>query len=77
MAPPGAIDVEAVTDTTGVTLPNPLSAPIPKNNEIFGRRRKTDKSQWGVAAPADSASFRQRSYEGFPKAKRWDREYYD
>jgi aromatic amino acid aminotransferase I len=75
MAPPGAIDVEAVTDTTGVTLPNPLAAPIPKNNEIFGRRRKTDKAQWGVAAPADSASFRQRSYEGLPKARRWDREY--
>jgi aromatic amino acid aminotransferase I len=76
MAPPGAIEVEAVSDTTGVTLPDPLTAPIPKNNDVAGRRRKADKSQWGVAAPANSATFRQRSYEGLPKAKRWDREYY-
>lgn len=74
MAPPAAIEVEAVTDTTGVTLPNPLSAPV-KSNEINGRRRKTDKSQWGVAAPSDTANFRHKSYDHKPKAKRWDREF--
>lgn len=73
MSPPAAIEVEAVTDTTGVTIPNPLSVPV-KSNELNGRRRKTDKSQWGVAAPCDSVHFRQRNYDHKPKAKRWDRE---
>jgi aromatic amino acid aminotransferase I len=72
MAPPSAIEVEAVTDTTGVTLPDPLAADV-KSNEIYGRRKKTDKRQWGVAAPADSANFRHKSYEHKPLAKRWDR----
>ncbi|KAH7124002.1 aromatic amino acid aminotransferase 1 [Dendryphion nanum] len=71
MAPPSAIEVEAVTDTSGVTLPNPLSVPV-KTNEILGRRKKTDKSQWGVAAPCASVNFRHRSYDHKPKAKRWD-----
>ncbi|KAF2013370.1 PLP-dependent transferase [Aaosphaeria arxii CBS 175.79] len=71
MAPPAAIEVEAVTDTTGVTLPNPLAAPL-KSNEIYGRRRKTDKKQWGVAAPSNSAHFRHGSCDHKPKAKRWD-----
>ncbi|KAF2186864.1 PLP-dependent transferase [Zopfia rhizophila CBS 207.26] len=71
MAPPSAIAVEAVTDTSGVTLPDPLSASV-KSNEIYGRRRKTDKSQWGVAAPSDSVNFRYHSHDHKPKAKRWD-----
>ncbi|KAF2118560.1 pyridoxal phosphate-dependent transferase [Lophiotrema nucula] len=71
MAPPGAIEVEAVTDTTGVTLPDPLAAPI-QSNEIYGRRRKHLKNQWGVAAPADSKNFRHKDYDDKPLAKRWD-----
>ncbi|KAF2682786.1 PLP-dependent transferase [Lentithecium fluviatile CBS 122367] len=71
MAPPSAIEVEAVTDTSGVTIPDPLSAPI-RSNEILGRRKKTDKRQWGVAAPSDTSHFRLKSYEGKPKARRWD-----
>ncbi|PSN69683.1 aromatic amino acid aminotransferase 1 [Corynespora cassiicola Philippines] len=71
MAPPSAIEVTSVTDTTGVTLPDPLAAHV-KSNEVHGRRRKADKSQWGVAAPADSVNFRLKSYEGKPKARRWD-----
>lgn len=73
MAPPAAIEVEAVTDTTAVTLPNPLTAPV-KTNDQYGRK-KTDKSQWGTAAPADSVTFRRRKYDDKPKAKRWDRTY--
>lgn len=73
MAPPSAIEVEAVTDTTGITLPNPLNVAL-KSNEISGRRRKADKSQWGTAAPSTSASFRHDDYSDRPKAKRWDRE---
>lgn len=74
MAPPGAIDVDAITDTTGVTLPDPLSVPV-KQNDIYGRRRKSEKSAWGVAAPADTMKYRQKSYEDKPMAKRWDRMY--
>jgi aromatic amino acid aminotransferase I len=73
MAPPSATEVEAVTDTTGVTLPDPLSMNM-KSNEINGRRRKTVKGQWGVAAPADSVNFRQKEHGHKPMAKRWDRE---
>ncbi|KAF2281306.1 PLP-dependent transferase [Westerdykella ornata] len=72
MAPPAAIEVNAVTDTTAITLPDPLKAPIPKSNDIYGRRRKADKSQWGTAAPADSANFRQGNYDDKPMARRWD-----
>jgi aromatic amino acid aminotransferase I len=72
MSPPSAIEVEAVTDTSGVTLLPLFSFPL-ASNEIYGRRRKTEKRHWGTAAPSDSANFRQGSYEGKPKAKRWDR----
>lgn len=73
MAPPAATEVEAVTDTTGVTLPDPLAVGV-KSNEINGRRKKTVKSQWGVAAPADSVNFRHGDHGHKPNAKRWDRE---
>ncbi len=72
MAPPSAIEVSAVSDTTGVTLPNPLTVPV-QSNEIRGRRRKTNAAQWGVAAPSDTANFRLNSYDHKPKAKRWNR----
>jgi len=73
MAPPSAIEVTAETDTSGITLPNPLTAPI-TSNDIFGRRKKASNSQWGTAAASDTANFRLKSYEKKPKAKRWDRE---
>jgi aromatic amino acid aminotransferase I len=75
MAPPSAIEVSAETDTTGVTIPNPLTAPI-GSNEILGRRKKTNKSQWGIAAASDTANFRLKAYDSKPKAKRWDRKHY-
>jgi len=75
MAPPSAIEVEAITDTSAITMPDPLSAPI-KSNDILGRRQKSDRRQWGVAAPADTSHFRLKSYEGKPKARRWDRSYF-
>ncbi|KAH9873458.1 hypothetical protein IAQ61_004081, partial [Plenodomus lingam] len=70
MAPPSAIEVSAVTDTSGVTLADPSSAPI-QSSEILGKRRKTNKSQWVVAAPSDTSTFRLRSYDDKPLAKRW------
>ena len=75
MSPPSAIEVEAVTDTSGVTIPDPLSAPL-KSNEISGRRKKAPKSQWVVAAHADSINFRQRPNDHKPKARNWDRKCY-
>ncbi|KAF2084019.1 PLP-dependent transferase [Saccharata proteae CBS 121410] len=69
--PPGAVDVEAVTDTTGLTLPNPLETPM-RINDIHGRRKKTDKAQWGTAALASSDKFRAYEHDHKPKAKCWD-----
>ncbi|CAI6280444.1 unnamed protein product [Periconia digitata] len=71
MAPPAAIEVLGDSDTTGITIPDPLAVPI-RTNDILGRRRKTESRQWGTAAPCDTASFRLKSYAGKPKAKRWD-----
>ena len=70
--PPAAIEVEAVTDTTAVTIPDPFTAPL-KTNELYGRRRKTEKSQWGVAAPVNTANFQHQKHDLKPMAKRWDR----
>ncbi|KAF2459894.1 pyridoxal phosphate-dependent transferase [Lineolata rhizophorae] len=69
--PPGPMEVDAVTDTQGVTIPDPLTRPI-RSNEILGRRKAPPKTQWGVAAAAHSSSFRQGPSEGKPKARRWD-----
>ncbi|KAF1840037.1 aromatic amino acid aminotransferase 1 [Cucurbitaria berberidis CBS 394.84] len=71
MAPPSAIEVSAVTDTSGIIIPDPLTAPV-QSNEILGRRNKTNRSQWGVAAPSNTANFRLKSYDHRPKAKRWE-----
>ena len=70
MSPPSAVEVSAISDTSGVTIPNPLSAPV-QSNEIHGRRKKTAASQWGVAAPADTTNFRLKSHGHKPKAKQW------
>jgi hypothetical protein len=70
--PPAAIEVEAVTDTTAVTISDPFTAPL-KTNELYGRRRKTEKSQWGVAAPVNTANFQLQRHDLKPMAKRWDR----
>lgn len=64
-------EVEAVTDTTGVTIPDPLSAPL-QINQIYGRRKKALKSQWGIAAPSTSDQFKSVSLKSKPKSKRWD-----
>ncbi|KAF2132724.1 aromatic amino acid aminotransferase 1 [Dothidotthia symphoricarpi CBS 119687] len=71
MAPPSAIEVSAVSDTSGVTIPNPLTASV-ESNEIHGRRIKVNKGQWGVAAPSNTANFRLKSHDHKPKARRWD-----
>ncbi|KAF2099648.1 PLP-dependent transferase [Rhizodiscina lignyota] len=65
------LEVEAVTDTEGVTIPNPLLQPL-KINEINGRRKRAEDSQWVVAAPSNTSSFKLHSSKGKPKARRWD-----
>lgn len=72
--PPAAVEVEGVTDTSGVTIPDPLAAPLAVN-ELHGRRRAHQKSQWGVAAPSMTESFKLRDHSHKPKAKSWDREW--
>jgi hypothetical protein len=72
MAPPGALEALAVTDTQGITIPDPLSAPL-KINEMYGRRKVPAKSQWGVAAPSTSDQFKLQNNDGKPMAKKWDR----
>lgn len=71
MAPSAAIETEAVTDTSTITVLNPLAAPL-KINELYGRRKTPLKSQWGVAAVSNSELFKLRPQEGKPKAKNWD-----
>ncbi|KAL1383841.1 aromatic amino acid aminotransferase 1 [Phyllosticta capitalensis] len=68
---PHNVEVEAITDTTGVPLPDPLTAAMPIN-DIRGRRKKAEKTTWGVAAPASSERFKSYSHTHKPKAKRWD-----
>ncbi|KAH8630059.1 aromatic amino acid aminotransferase 1 [Alternaria alternata] len=75
MSPPSAVEVSAVSDTSGVTIPNPLSAPV-QSNEIHARRKKTTAAQWGVAAPSDTANFRLKSHDHKPKAKQWSRTFF-
>jgi aromatic amino acid aminotransferase I len=75
MAPPGPIEVEAVSDTQGHTIRDPFTLPL-KVNDIYGRRKKAEKSQWGAAASSNSSQFKSHtSLKSKPKAKRWDREW--
>jgi len=70
--PPAALEVEAIDDTHGVTLPDPLKAPL-KINEISGRRKRAEKSAWGTAAPSNVERYKSSTLANKPKAKRWDR----
>ncbi|KAF2146858.1 uncharacterized protein K452DRAFT_283059 [Aplosporella prunicola CBS 121167] len=41
-------------------------------NDLHGRRKKTEKSQWGVAAPSTSERFKSYGHAHKPMAKKWD-----
>ncbi|KAF2675222.1 PLP-dependent transferase [Microthyrium microscopicum] len=74
MAPPAAIEVEAMTDTQSISQSTPTTFPH-KTESFYRRRAPTDnepKSQWGTAAPATSAQFKHSSTKGKPLARRWD-----
>jgi hypothetical protein len=88
MAPPTAIDVEAVTDTEAFVIPDPLTV-----NGVSARRAKAGKLIAGVAAATSSDQFKtpvsiplpnqvlglaqqvtdESQATWKPKAKRWDR----
>jgi hypothetical protein len=73
MTPPAAIEVAGITDTQGTIIPDPFLLPL-RANKVYGRRKKALNSQWGIAAPARSSSFKHATFKSKPKAKRWDRE---
>ncbi|KAI9758788.1 MAG: oligosaccharyltransferase complex subunit epsilon [Chaenotheca gracillima] len=66
MSPPTAIEVEGASDTTGIAMPNPLTA-----NGVSSRRAKVGKLTAGVAAWTNSDNFKSPAH-GKPKARRWD-----
>jgi aromatic amino acid aminotransferase I len=53
MAPPSAIDIEAVRDTEGIPFPDPLTV-----NGVAGRRLKAGKLVAGTAAYTSSDFFK-------------------
>lgn len=53
MAPPSAIDIEGVTDTQAIVLPDPLTI-----NGVSARRTKAGKFAAGTAAFASSDQFK-------------------
>ncbi|KAB2577764.1 putative amino transferase protein [Lasiodiplodia theobromae] len=69
MSPPAAIDEvpSAAPATNGGVTDGPM-----KLEDIYSRRKKTDKSQWGTAAPSRSENFKVYTHSHKPKAKRWD-----
>ncbi|KAG9832491.1 aromatic amino acid aminotransferase 1, partial [Aureobasidium melanogenum] len=70
MSPPSAIDVDvqAIDDTTAITIPNPLTL-----DSVSSRRAATGKLIAGVAAVANVEQFKgEKQHLHKPKAKRWD-----
>ena len=68
MSPPSAIEVTAVTDMQGTTIPPPVSA-----NELFAARRsKAGRMVAGTAAVVDVLAYKGSGHGHKPLAKRWD-----
>lgn len=69
MPPPPAAEAVGVTDTTGLTLPDPLTI-----NNVEALRTKQGRLVAGVAAKADIELFKGIGrHTHKPKAKNWDR----
>jgi aromatic amino acid aminotransferase I len=70
MAPPSAVDVQAIDDTTAVTIPNHLTL-----QDVSKRREANGRLVAGVAAVANVEQFKgEKQHLHKPRAKRWDRE---
>ncbi|KAI9662374.1 MAG: Aromatic/aminoadipate aminotransferase 1 [Bathelium mastoideum] len=67
MAPPGAISLEAISDTSAVVIPNPLML-----DDVDKRRTTQGKMVAGTAATADTELFKGSGHDHKPRAKRWN-----
>lgn len=78
MTPPAMdVDVEGVTDTSSILIPNPVLANGPTHavfsvNDIAPHRAKSAPMPQGVAPFTSSDMFKSPSCFKKPKAKRWD-----
>ena len=79
MSPPIALDVtvEGVTDTSGVTIPDPIlmngdSNPVFTIDDVLPHRQKSAKMPAGVAPFGSSDMFKSKACFKKPKSKRWD-----
>jgi aromatic amino acid aminotransferase I len=79
MSPPIALDVavEGLTDTSGITVPDPMSLkrtihPIFTIDDIPSHRSASAKMPAGVAPFGSSDMFKSKGCFSKPRAKRWD-----
>jgi aromatic amino acid aminotransferase I len=79
MSPPIALDVavEGVTDTSGITIPDPMSLkrdihPIFTIDDVLPHRQNSAKMPTGVAPFGSSDMFKSEGCFSKPRAKRWD-----
>lgn len=71
MAPPPPAAIDDAPSTTPASHGGVTDGPM-RLEDIYARRKKSDKSQWGIAAPSRSELFKAYSHTHKPKAKRWD-----
>ena len=79
MAPHASHDfeVEAVTDTQGVVIPDPVfingsARPVFTVDDVLPHRQKSAPMPRGVAAFASADMFKSKAALKKPKSKRWD-----
>ena len=71
------VEVEGVTDTTGVTIPDPVlnngnTRPVFTIDDVLPHRNKSAPMPSGVAAFASAEMFKSKGAFRKPKSKRWD-----
>lgn len=71
MTPPPPAAIEEIPSAAPASNGGVTDGPM-RLEDIYSRRKKTDKSQWGTAAPSRSENFKAYSHSHKPKAKKWD-----
>lgn len=71
------VEVQAVTDTQGVVVPDPVVSKAPTNtiftiNDVLPHRQASHPVNTGVAAFSSADLFKSKGSVNKPKAKRWD-----
>ena len=71
------VEVEGVTDTTGVTIPDPVltngdTRPVFTIDDVLPHRNKSAPMPGGVAAFASAEMFKSKGAFRKPKSRRWD-----